>query len=106
MSNQQSFRDANPMQLDMGEVYNLRTGKYLDEATARQAADSLRSGRFEGRGCGPIWYEYSDGSRVLARVQRREGTNLRDFRLMVALKLKAEWIMDREYRQRNRGPIG
>jgi hypothetical protein len=84
------LHDVNPSHLDMGEVIALRTGDYLAEATAGQAAACLKAERHAGVGSGAIWYETLDGEKILARVMPREGTDIRDFRLAVALKLRDE----------------
>jgi hypothetical protein len=83
------FHDANPRHLDCGELLDARTGEYIAEATASQAARSLKARRFEGIGHGVIRVpEYLGGG--VGIVVPRKGTNLTDWRLAVALKLRWE----------------
>jgi hypothetical protein len=90
MSNQQSLRDTDPKNLDMGEVIDFRTGELLAEATAWEAAASLKALRATGGDSGTIYYVTINADRILARVVPREGTSMEDYRLAVALKLRWE----------------
>lgn len=84
------FRDVNPKYLDCGELIDTETGEEIRPATADEARRSMRAQRYEGTFRGVI--ATTDGFEpVLAFVRPPEGMSLADWRLAVALKLKAEF---------------
>ncbi len=101
MSERHPFYDANPKHLDCGTLIDAETGEGIRPATAQEAAKSLKAQHWEGVGHGVIHAPPYAESKY-ARVQAPEGMTLADWRLAVALKLKWERSIMREYRERER----
>jgi hypothetical protein len=83
------FREVNPKYLDCGELIDAETGEAIRPATAEEARRSIRAQRHEGA-LGDAFVTTAAGEPVLAFVRPPEGMSLADWRLAVALKLKAE----------------
>lgn len=89
MESQHPFREVNPKYLDCGELIDTETGEEIRPATADEARRSIRAQRHEGTFRGVI--ATTDGCEpVLAFVRPPKGMSLADWRIAVALKLKAE----------------
>jgi hypothetical protein len=89
MSTPHPFRETNPKHLDCGGLIDAETDQYIRPATAEEAAKSLKAQRHEGNWRGVIGAT-PGFEPTLAWVRRPEDMSLADWRLAVALKLKAE----------------
>ena len=83
------FREVNPKYLDCGELIDAETGEAIRPATAEEARRFVRA-RQRGPAGSPLANLTAAGEPVLAFVRPPEGISLADWRLAVALKLKAE----------------